>query len=90
VKDDDPTQAARLESWLTVLCQDFASRILPVSQEVAEAWGRLNAQRPLPAVDSLLAATAAVHGLTLATRNVGDLPAVGLPIVNPFEFSSGS
>jgi len=84
----DQQQAVRLESWLTGLCGDFATRILPVSREVAEEWGRLNARRPLPAVDSLLGATAVVHALILATRNVGDLRAVGVPIVNPFEFGT--
>jgi predicted nucleic acid-binding protein len=84
----DPQQASRLEAWLAGLCQDFATRILPVSREVAEEWGRLNALRPLPAVDSLLGATAKVHALILATRNVGDLSAVGLRVVNPFEFDT--
>jgi len=86
----DPQQASRLESWLTGLCQDFASRVLPVFREVAEEWGRLNGLRPLPAVDSLLAATAQVHGLILATRNVADLRAVGVPIVDPFQFRAGT
>ncbi len=63
----DPQQAARLESWLQGLRQNFANRILPITTDVAEEWGRLNAQRPLPAVDSLLAATAIVHGLILAS-----------------------
>jgi len=85
----DPQQAARLESWLAGLCRDFAGRILPVFRDVAEEWGRLNALRPLPAVDSLLGATAKVHALILATRNVRDLRAVGLHVVNPFEFGAG-
>jgi predicted nucleic acid-binding protein len=90
ISQRDQQQAARLESWLTGLCQDFASRILPVSHEVAEEWGRLNALRPLPAVDSLLGATAKVHGLILATRNVRELSAVGLHVFNPFEFNAPS
>ncbi len=85
----DERQAARLEAWLTGLCRDFADRILPVSREVAEAWGRLNARRPLPAVDSLLAATAEIHALILATRNVDDLRAIGVNLVNPFDFATG-
>jgi toxin FitB len=85
----NPQQAARLESWLAGLCRDFANRILPVSWDVAEQWGRLNALRPLPAVDSLLGATAKVHALILATRNVRDLRSVGLHVVNPFEFRAG-
>jgi predicted nucleic acid-binding protein len=84
----DPKQAAGLESWLRGLHQSFANRILPVTAEVAEEWGRLNAIRPLPAVDSLLGATANIYGLILATRNVDDLQGVGLRLVNPFEFQA--
>jgi predicted nucleic acid-binding protein len=85
----DPQQSASLESWLAGLCRNFANRILRISTEVAEEQGRLNALRPLPAVDSLLGATAKVHGLILATRNVRDLRDVGLQVVNSFEFGSG-
>ena len=84
----DELQAAQLEFWLRGLYRDFADRILPVCRDVAEQWGRLNAQRPLPAVDSLLAATAKVYGLILATRNVGDLRTLDVQIVNPFEFEA--
>jgi predicted nucleic acid-binding protein len=83
----DPPQAAALESWLQGLYLRFTDRILPVTGEVAEEWGRLNARRPLPAVDSLLGATANVNKLTLATRNVGDLLDAGVAVVNPFEFT---
>ncbi len=82
----DSQQAANLESWLHGLYQNYANRILSITTDVAEEWGRLNAKRPLPAVDSLLGATANVHGLILATRNVNDLRDVGLRVVNPFEF----
>lgn len=84
----DPPQAASSESWLVGLSQKFADRILPITAAIADEWGRLNARRPLPAVDSLLGATASVHGLNLATRNVNDLRDVGLNVVNPFEFAS--
>lgn len=86
----DPLQAASLESWLSGLYQNFANRILSISKDVAEQWGRLNAVRPLPAVDSLLGATAKVHGLILATRNVSDQRDVGIRVVNPFEFAAGA
>jgi predicted nucleic acid-binding protein len=89
ISERDRRQAARLEAWLTGLFQEFVGRILPVSREVAEEWGRLNALRPLPAVDSLLGATAKAHALILATRNVRDLRAVGVHVVNPFEFGAG-
>ena len=80
----DPRQAARYDAWLARLRSDFADRILPVSEEVAQEWGRLNVPDPLPVVDGLLAATARVHGLTLVTRNVGDVARTGVALLNPF------
>ena len=82
----DAQQAASLETWLQGLLQQFASRILPITTEVAEEWGRLNAKRPMAAADSLLGATANVHNLILATRNVNDISDVGVRVVNPFDF----
>lgn len=85
----DPLSGSRLESWFQGLCVAFVDRILPVTREIAEEWGRLNARRPLPAADSLLGATANVHKLILATRNVTDLRQVGVRVTNPFEFPAG-
>jgi len=56
-----------------------------VTQEVAEEWGRMNAIRSLPTIDSLLAATAKVHRLTLVTRNVTDIVGTGVAYINPFD-----
>jgi predicted nucleic acid-binding protein len=65
----------------------FAGRILPIDTRIADGWGRLcaTAGRPLPAIDSLLAATALSHGLTLVTRNVVDFNLPLLKIVNPWD-----
>jgi len=74
--------------WLEVeLPAYFAGRILPVDASVAGRWGRLLAQagRPLPAIDSLLAATALSHGLTLVTRNLKDFQQPDLPVVDPWK-----
>ena len=76
-----------LLDWLeTELPAFFSGRILPIDQAVADRWGHLlaDAIRPLPAIDSLLAATAVAHGLALVTRNVGDFPYPGLEIINPW------
>ena len=81
----DPRQASVFESWLDGLQRDFGKRVLPVSAAIADAWGRLNAQRPLPVIDSLLAATALVHGLTLVTRDTAALVCSGVPLLNPWE-----
>lgn len=73
--------------WLEIeLPTFFAGRILPVDAAVAERWGRLLAQagRPLPAIDSLLAATALAHGLTLVTRNLRDFQHPDLTVLDPW------
>ncbi len=81
----DANQATALEAWLRRVSDAFGPRILAVTREVANAWGRMNAVRPLPTVDSLLAATARVHGLTLVTRNVDDVEGTGVDLLNPFN-----
>jgi len=68
----DDERKLKLLDWLEVeLPAFFHGRILPVDASVADRWGRLVAQagRPVPAIDSLLAATALTHGLKLVTRN---------------------
>lgn len=87
----EPRRRERLRVWLErELPQWFGARVLPVSAEVADRWGRQLAQirRSVPAVDSLLAATALHHDLRLVTRNVGDFPFPGLEVVNPWEAGS--
>lgn len=63
---------------------DHGDRVLPVTPEIADVWGRFNVPDTLPVVDSLLAATAHVHGLTVVTRNVRDIARTGVPVLNPF------
>jgi predicted nucleic acid-binding protein len=81
----DTDQARALEKWLTDVVTSFAERILPVDQAVADEWGRMSAKRPLPTTDALLAATAKVHGMTLVTRNIVDVAALGADVLNPFD-----
>ncbi len=85
IRRRDPQSARVLEGWLDRLMGDYASRLLPVTHEIADEWGRLSVPDPLPVIDGLLAATARVHRLTLATRNVRDVEATGVACVNPFE-----
>jgi len=84
----DPRKAATYDAWLATLQRDYRDRILPVTSEIAEVWGRFNAPDPLPVIDSLLAATAHVHDLVLATRNVDDVARTGVALFDPF--ASGS
>lgn len=84
VRRRDPDSAAALDSWLARLSEVHRDRILSVDRAIAEEWGRMNASDPLPVVDGLLAATAKVLGLTLVTRNVGDVERTGVELFNPF------
>ncbi len=81
----NPRQAKALESWLDEVLDSFGERVLPVDERIAQIWGRLSARASLPVVDSLLAATAQAHGLTLVTRNVKDVERSGVHCLNPFE-----
>lgn len=63
----DPAQARVYETWLSTLRQDYADRVLPLTKEVAEEWGRMNVPDAVPVVDGLMAATAKVQGLTFVT-----------------------
>ncbi|MFJ2031658.1 type II toxin-antitoxin system VapC family toxin [Streptosporangium sp. NPDC087985] len=81
----DPAQATALELWLHALHRQFGDRIVPITAEVAEEWGRLNAIRSLPTADGLIAATARVNGWTLVSRNVKDFVGTGVSVVNPFD-----
>ena len=79
---------AALAKWLGEVLKNFEGRILPVDSQIAIAWGNYYASQQLkgrkpPALDSLAAATALVHGLTVATRNSGDFPDVTL--TNPWD-----
>ena len=80
----DRAQAAVFDQWLAGLLRAYSDRIVPVTAEVAEEWGRLNVPDPLPVVDGLLAATAKVHNWTLVTRNISDVANTGARLHNPF------
>lgn len=78
----------KLRYWLDKeLPNWFGKRLLPINIEIALAWGTLQAQmnRPLPAIDSLLAATALHHDLCLVTRNTKDFIYPNLIVINPWE-----
>ena len=84
----DAKRRLKLVDWLeTELPLFFTGRILAIDQGVADQWGRLMAVagRPLPAIDSLLGATAAHHGLTMVTRNSKDFDNLGLEVLNPWN-----
>jgi toxin FitB len=81
----DPVQAASLDAWITKVETDYTGRILPVTREIADYWGRLGVPDKVPVIDGLLAATALFHRLTLVTRNTRDVVRTGAALFNPFE-----
>jgi predicted nucleic acid-binding protein len=83
----DAERRMALQDWLeTELPNFFIGRILAVDTQVADRWGRMAAAagRPVPAIDSLIGATAAHYGLSLVTRNVRDYANLGLDVINPW------
>lgn len=81
----DPTQARVLSNWLDQVRIAFAGRILEITEQIAEEWGRLDASAPRPIVDALLAATAKVNGLTMVTRNTVDFGPMEIDVLDPFR-----
>jgi predicted nucleic acid-binding protein len=80
----DPVKASDIESWLMSLEMSFA--FVPMDAACFKVWARLMAGRPdTLRVDAMIAATARVHGLTVATRNEKDFKHLGVEIVNPFQ-----
>lgn len=82
---------SRLQSWVRRdLVERFSGRLLPIDTRTAARWGSIAGEserrgKPLPVIDCLIAATALVHGLAVATRNVGDFERCGATCVNPWN-----
>lgn len=89
----DGKKRKALLRWIeTGIKAEFAGRILPVDSVVMERWADLQAStakagRRLPVMDSLLAATARAHDLTLATRNIPDFEAADVALLDPWQLS---
>ena len=81
----DSVQAGFLQAWLEDnLLKVFSGRILPMDLAVARRTARLHVPDPSPERDAIIAATAAVHGLTVVTRNVKDFELLDVAIIDPW------
>ncbi len=80
----DPIAATNLSAWVDGIETTFADRVLDIDAGVARLWGELSAARSLPVVDTLIAATAIRRGLTLVTRNTGDVVTTGVNTFDPW------
>jgi predicted nucleic acid-binding protein len=86
VERRDPVQGAVLRAWLDGnVLPAFEGRVLDVDTQVARISAQFHVPDPRPVRDSLIAATALVHGLTVVTRNVADFESTGVPVFNPWN-----
>jgi predicted nucleic acid-binding protein len=84
VAKKDPEFAARLAAWCDNLLMVYEDRVLPVSLPVARQWGRLSMEAGNAGVDTLIAATAREHNLTVVTRNTKHFALTGVSVHNPW------
>lgn len=84
----DPKQCPVFEKWVTHLMDQYQDDTLPFNVDIVERWGRLNAQAPMPVIDSLIAASALEYRLTVVTRNIREFIPAEVPAVNPFQAPS--
>ena len=82
----DKEQGAILRAWMDrYVLPTFSDRILSIDAAVAQRCAMLHVPNPRSDRDALIAATALVHGLTVATRNVADFERTGVGVLNPWE-----
>lgn len=87
---DEGARRRSLVAWLGRQRAAFADRCLAIDEPIARAWGDLRAARqrlgqPLAVADGLIAATALVRGLAIATRNGQDFAGCGVQVVDPWR-----
>ena len=84
VREEDPAKAHEIERWVDALAE--SRQVLPMDTRCFREWARLMHGRPAQLLeDAMLAATARVHELNLATRNERDFKGLGVGIFNPFK-----
>lgn len=85
VERKDAAQGAVLRSWLdSHVLPSFSGRIIPIDTAVAQCCAKLHIPDPRSDRDALIAATALVHGMTVATRNIDDFSETGVELLNPW------
>jgi hypothetical protein len=84
LKQSNPDKAMKIAEWVDGLEYSFSDRILGIDGATARLWGEWSAYRARPVVDTLLAATAVVHGLTFMTRNTNDVRGIKVKPLNPW------
>jgi toxin FitB len=86
IEHRDRAQGVILRSWMEDhVLPAFDGRILAVDTAVARKCAALHVPTPRSDRDSLIAATALVHGMTIVTRNVSDFEPTGVTVINPWQ-----
>lgn len=87
-REQDPDRAAEIETWLEQVAESY--NILVMDARAFRSWARLMHRKSDHLIeDAMIAATAAVHNLTVVTGNVRDFEALGVRALNPFETRPG-
>jgi hypothetical protein len=84
LRDRDSNAATRLAAWVEGIELSFADRILGIDTATVRLWGEWSGERARPVVDTLLAATAVLHDLTLVTRNLRDVRGIPVKLLDPW------
>ena len=83
-REQDPAKAGEIEAWLELVTAAY--NVVPMDALTFRTWARLMHRKSDTVYeDAMIAATAAVHGFTVVTRNVADFKAFGVPLLNPFK-----
>jgi len=82
-REQDAAKAAEIEAWLEQVAQTY--NVLDMNADIFRAWAKLMHRKSGEIIeDAMIAATAAVHGLTVVTRNTRDFEGLNVPLLNPF------
>jgi len=86
----DKLQAEVLERWYARMRRRLGDRVIAVDEEVMIVWSKITVPDMLPDYDDLIAATALVHRMPVATRNVADYLRVGVDVIDPWTTQSSA
>ncbi len=87
-REQDQAKAAAIEAWLERVAGTY--NVLSMDAQTFRVWARLMRRRADSLIeDVMIAATAAVHHLTVVTRNVRDFEGLGVVTLNPFAMKAG-
>lgn len=87
-REQDEAKAAEIEAWLEQVTETY--NVISMDARAFRSWARLMHRRTDDLIeDAMIAATAAVHNLTVVTRNVRDFEVFNIPTLNPFDMKTG-